>query len=52
MLGMYKKLWSEFKKQIEYNSIEAIKYEKDPIKIRLDSYEDYLLCFSVLDILC
>ena len=37
MLKMYKKLCSEVKKQIECNSIESIKYEKDPMKIRLDS---------------
>ena len=30
MLEMYKKLWSEVKKQIECNSTESIKYEKDP----------------------
>ena len=37
MLKMYKKLCSEVKKQIECNSTESIKYEKDPMKIRLDS---------------
>ena len=37
MLKMYKKLCSEVKKQIECNSTESIKHEKDPMKIRLDS---------------
>ena len=48
---MYKKLWGKIKKQIKRNSIETInsskynfaksvKYEEDPIKIRLDSYDD------------
>ena len=40
---MYKKLWSEVKKQIECSSTESVKYEKDPIKIRLDAYDDDLL---------
>ena len=57
ILEIYKKIGGEIKIQIECNSIEVIKYEKDPIKIRLDSYDDDLplnkiLCFSVLDILC
>ena len=54
MLDMYKKCWSKIKKkQIKCNSIETInsskcnftepmKYEKDPIKIRFDSYDDDL----------
>ena len=32
---MYKKFRSEVKKQIECNSTESIKYEKDPIKLGL-----------------
>ena len=57
MFEIYKKLWREVKQQIECNSITAIKFGKDPIKIRLDSYDDDLslnkiLCISVLDILC
>ena len=61
VLELYKKLWSEIKKQIKcnsskFNSIESIKYVKDPIKIRFYSYDDDLLldkilCFSVLDII-
>ena len=56
MLEMYNKLWSEFKKQIEFNSPESIKYEKDPIKIRLGSYDNDLrlneiLWFSDLNII-
>ena len=67
MLEMYDKLWREVKKEIECNSVEAInstecnstesiKYEKDPMKIRLDSYDDDLpldkiLCFSDLNII-
>ena len=39
---MYKNLWSEIKKQIKINFTESIKYEKDPMKIRLDSYDDDL----------
>ena len=39
---MYKKLWSEVKKQTECNSTESIKYEKDPKKIWLNSYDDDL----------
>ena len=67
MLEMYEKLWSKIKKQIKSNSIEAInssecnsieliRYEKDLIKIRLDSYGDDLpfvkiLCLSDLSII-
>ena len=56
MFEMYKKLWGEVKKQIECNSNDSIKYEKDPMKIRLDSYDDNLplnniLWFSDLNIL-
>ena len=51
MLEVYKKLWSKIKKQIGCNSVEAInsskcyftesnEYEKDPMKIRFDSYDD------------
>ena len=57
MLELYKKLWSEIKKQVNaINSCESIKYKKDPMKIRLDSYDDLplnkMLCFSDLNILC
>ena len=48
MLEMYKKLWNEIKKQIECNSTESIKYEKDPMKIRIDSYDDDLPLNKVL----
>ena len=57
---MYKKLWSEVKKQIECNSVEcnsakSIEYEKDPIKIKFDSYYDLpsnkILWFSDLNII-
>ena len=53
MLEMYKQIWSGVIKQIKCNSTESIKYERDPMKIRLDSYDDDLhlgtiLCFSVL----
>ena len=56
MLEMHKKFWLEVKKQIECNSTESIKYEKDPMKIRLDSYDDDLplnkiLWFSDLNII-
>ena len=67
MEEMYKKLWSKIKKQIKCNSIEtinsskfnftkSIKYEKDPMKIRLDSHDDDLplnkiLWFSDLNII-
>ena len=56
MLEMYNKLWSEFKKQIEFNSPESIKYEKDIIKIWLGSYDNDLplnkiLWFSDLNII-
>ena len=66
MLEMYKKHLSKIKKQIKCNSIETInsstcsftksvKYEEDPMKIRLDSYDDSLppskiLWFSDLNI--
>ena len=57
VLELYKKLWSEIKKQIKsINSGESIKYKNDFIKIRVDSYNDLplhkILCFSVLNILC
>ena len=57
VLELYKKLWSEIKKQIKsINSGESIKYKNDFIKIRVDSYDDLplhkILCFSVLNILC
>ena len=54
---MYKsKVKSEVKNQNECNSTESIKYEKDPMKIRLDSYDDDLplnkiLWFSDLNII-
>ena len=57
---MYKKLWSEVKKQTECNSVEcnsakSIEYEKDPIKIKFDSYYDLssnkILWFSHLNII-
>ena len=67
VLEMYKKIWSKIKNQTKCNSIEAInsskcnftesiKYEKDPMKIRLDSYDDDLplnniLWFSDLNII-
>ena len=67
VLEIYKIIWSKIKKQSkcnsaeainsnECNSIESIEYEKYPIKIRLDSYNDDLpldkiLCFSILDII-
>ena len=57
VIELYKKLWSEIKKQIKaINSGESTKYKKDFMKIRLDSYDDDLplnkiLCFSELDII-
>ena len=48
MLEIYKKLWSEVKKQIECNAAESIKYAKDPMKIRLDSYDDNLPLNKIL----
>ena len=42
MLEMYKKLWTEVKKQIESNSSESIKDGKDPMENWLDSYDDDL----------
>ena len=67
MLKVHRKLWSNIKKQIKCNSIEtinsrkcnfteSIKYEGDPTKIRLDSYDDDLplnkiLWFSNLNII-
>ena len=69
-LEMYKKLWNEVKKQIECNSVEcnslesntqsiewnSIEYEKDPMKIRFDAYDEDLplneiLWFSDLNII-
>ena len=55
VLELYKKLWSEIKKQIKsINSGKSIKYKNDFMKIRLDSYDDRrldeTLCFSVLNI--
>ena len=57
VLELYKKLWSEIKKQIKaINSAESIKYKNDFMKIRFDSYDDLplnkILCFSILDMLC
>ena len=51
-----KNLWSEVKKQIECNCTKSIKYEKCPMKIRLDSYDDDLpfnkiFCFLYLNII-
>ena len=44
VLELYKKLWSEIKKQIKaIDSGESIKYNNDFMKIRLDSYDDLLL---------
>ena len=61
MLEMYKKLWSEVKKQIkcnylECNSTESIEYEKDSMKIKFDSYDGDLplskmIWFSDLNII-
>ena len=48
MLEMYENLWSEVKKQIEYNSTESTNYEKDAMKIRLDSYDDDLPFYKIL----
>ena len=48
MLEMYKNLWSEVKKQIECNSTESTNYEKDAMKIRLDSYDDDLPFYKIL----
>ena len=55
VLELYKKLWSEIKKQIKaINSSKSIKFKI--MKIRFDSYYylplDKILYFSVLDILC
>ena len=52
-LEMHKKLWNEVKKQIECNSVEcnsteSIEYEKDPIKIKFDSFDDDLLLNKIL----
>ena len=57
MLDAHKKLWSNIKKQVKtINSGKSIKYRKDFMKIRLDSYDNLplnkILCFSVLNILC
>ena len=53
---MYEEIYSEVKKQIEFHSAESIKYEKDPMKIRLDSYDvdlplNKILLFSDLNII-
>ena len=64
MFKMYKKLRSKIKKQIECNSVEynsietissskcnstkSIKYEKDPMKIKFDSYDDDLPLNKIL----
>ena len=48
MLEMYEKLWSEVKNQVECNSTESVKYEKDPMKTRLDSYDDDLPLNKIL----
>ena len=56
VLGIYKKLWNEIKKQIKaINSGESVKYKKDLMKISLNSYNQdlalgKLLGFSVLSI--
>ena len=39
MLEMYEKICGEVEKQIKCNSTESIKYEKEPMKIRLDLYD-------------
>ena len=57
VLMLYKKLWSEIKKQIKaMNSSESIKNKNDFMKIRFDSYDDLplnkIFYFCVLDILC
>ena len=67
VLELYKKLWSEIKKQIqaitsdecnslECHSFESIKYTNGFMKIRLVSHDDLpfnkILCFSDLNILC
>ena len=40
VLELYKKLWSEIKKQIKtINSGESVKYKNDFMKSRFDSYD-------------
>ena len=56
VLELYKKLWSEIKKQIKaINRDESMKYKNNFMKIKLDSHDDLslnkILCFSVLDII-
>ena len=56
VLELYKKLWSEIKKQIKaINRGESIKYKDDFMNMRPDSYDDLpldeILCFCVLDII-
>ena len=48
LLEMYKKLWSEGKKQLECSSTKLIIYDKDPMKIRLDSYDGDLPLNKIL----
>ena len=57
-LEMYKKLCSEIKKQIEWNSVEcnvaecnsakSIEYDKDPMKIKFDAYDEHLPLNKIL----
>ena len=56
VLELYKKLWSEIKKQImAINRDESMKYKNNFMKIKLDSHDDLslnkILCFSVLNII-
>ena len=51
VLGDYRKLWNEIKKQIKaINNGESIKYEKDTVKIRLGLYDDDLPLNKILSI--
>ena len=49
-LEIYKNLWNKVKKQIECKSIDcnSIKYEKDPMKIRFDAYDEDLPFYKIL----